>query len=219
MTGVMDGSGGSERSIGASTRPKVFLTLSIFTSGVLLAGAIVALVLAREDAEDNRRLEAARVATIRYLEVAEPLARKGGEVVSLGLKPGITELQGRDFSRGLLRAQTAAWVRDLKKVRDQWAQNEAPIGLRDADALFVDAMDGYVDAAKALKLSVSARASERAALVAQAIRTGEVSDRVWDRAAFLVQQRVAALGLDSVSWLPSRSERRPPSPSPTSGNE
>jgi hypothetical protein len=168
--------------------------------GALVAASAVAWFLAYSERREQDRLIRSRGEVTIYLDEVEPLAKQGGEVVALGLKPGITDLRQGRARTGPDRAN--AWLADLEAVRVDWARRIPPEKLSPAHDLFIDGLDGYIEVATVLSEAASLPVARRGELLDRAVTLGESSDDIWDRAAGIVQMRLHELQMNTVSWLP-----------------
>jgi hypothetical protein len=163
----------------------------------VLAGVIagVTLVDRRSDAATRRRMR-------EFLAAVEPLAHDGGRVVQLGLKPSIATLQHSTRPEPELVRDAAGWDSELREIGRKWRAAPVPGPLREANAKFLAALDGYAATAIRLRDAANAGADQREALVRAAINSGEAADGTWDDAASLAAPRLRAAGVSVPSWFP-----------------
>lgn len=165
------------------------------------AGAVVAflaVMLLRPAPSPEERLVDLRA----YLAELKPLAEDTGFLVINGLKAGVNDIgQGR-FPDSILQQQPRGWRADLEQLRTKFTALDPPRGLEDANAAFVESLDGYIAVTHQLEEAAHAPRYRRRMLVRRAADLGEDMDRVWNRGAYQLQRELAALGEDMVIWLP-----------------
>ena len=165
------------------------------------AGAVIAFLavaLLRPEASPEER----RADLKAYLADLKPLAEDTGFLVINGLKAGVNDIgQGR-FPDSILQQQPRGWRADLVKLRAKFAALDSPRGLADANAAFVESLDGYIAVTHQLEDAAHAPRYRRRMLVRRAADLGEDMDQVWNRGAYEIQRELAALGEDMVIWLP-----------------
>jgi hypothetical protein len=165
------------------------------------AGAVIAFLavtLLRPAPSPEERLAELQA----YLADLKPLAEETGFLVINGLKAGVNDIgQGR-FPDSILRQQPRGWRADLERLRTKFLGLEPPPGLEDANAAFVESLDGYIVVTRRLEEAAHAPPYRRRMLVRRAADLGEDMDRVWNRGAYQIQRELAALGEDMVIWLP-----------------
>ncbi len=184
----------------------------------ILAGLLVGTIttggaawLVERDAAADRRQELAAVQA--YLAGAEPLANRGGRIVQEELKRALGDLR-RTAGRvnDLVAGNAEAWRRDFGGIRASWAALATPPSLLAAQQHFLASLDGYAGVAATIREAARVTGPARIQLLDQVIDAGLTSDRRFDDAARIVQDRLRALGAQPVSWLPgtgSGPTRRP----------
>ncbi len=143
-----------------------------------------------------------RVLLVAYTAAVEPLAKEGGSVVVLGLKPGLTDIgQGR-FPRARLVQMATGWVGALERTSTAFAAVLAPGFLTEAKANYDRSLRLYVKTAKTLLAAARAGGEQRRALVARAAERGRRADASFDRAKAIVDKFRTQLGLPTESNQP-----------------
>lgn len=168
---------------------------------VAVAVGIVTVVLSRDTKPAVSREEL----LLYQAEIYPPLAN-GGRTVEQGMKPALDDLRAGKVAA----AEADGWVRSLVAVRDEVRLVDVPPGLRDAAALFSDALDRYVSAAETLRQSVDADGERRGTLVDAGVVLAQQADRSYDNASRIIQQWRRRLGLPPTPDFPDPTS----SPSP-----
>lgn len=175
---------------------RVVRLVAVGAAGAVIAFLAVALL--RPEASPEERRADLKV----YLADLKPLAEDTGFLVINGLKAGVNDIgQGR-FPDSILQQQPRGWRADLVKLRAKFSALEPPRGLADANAAFVESLDGYIAVTRQLEDAAHAPRYRRRMLVRRAADLGEDMDQVWNRGAYAIQRELAALGEDMVIWLP-----------------
>lgn len=146
--------------------------------------------------------EEALARTEAYLDTVEPLAREGGRLVEQVLKPAVRALgeHGADAASPSAELPGDA-VTSMQEVHDLWILAEPPRSLEEAHALFAIALDRYEDVAERLA-DAGPSPDQPTALHDELVELGSEADDLYDRAARLVQDHLAAHGGEPVAWLP-----------------
>jgi hypothetical protein len=173
---------------------------------VVLAGAAGATAVYRVGATQRRE---DRAALLAYERALVPILREGGRLVQEEMKPSLREISEGEITGDTLLGRTAAWRGELERIRARLAALRPPAFLGDIGARWLAAVDAYLAAVDAFEALARAPAgSERARLVAEAAAAGERADRVFDRAAAVIQFHRRRLGLGPSPSLPDPAARR-----------
>lgn len=129
-----------------------------------------------------------------FREDLDPLVKEGGQVVAMGLKPGVADVTNQRFAPDVLVAMASGWATELEGLRDEVDAIEAPRFLADAHWLYVQSLDGYVHTATAVKAAASAGDEvRRDELIDLAATLGSAADNLYDRAEAALEQHEARL--------------------------
>ena len=130
-------------------------------------------------------------AVAAFLETIEPLLQEGGQVVAIGLKPGVTDVSDERYPQDVLVTMATGWMASLERIRGEIAATDPPRALADAHRLYVGALDGYVNTAAAVTAAASATDAERRAQLTElAAVLGVAADDLYDRATPRSDSRV-----------------------------
>lgn len=166
---------------------------------VIAASAALAVTAARGgDASDSAApaaTDADAHALAGYILALEPLRAKGGEVVQLGLKAGVTDIGHSRYDDVTLASMADAWVDDLEAVRDGFAGAPVPAFASEAHWLYGMALDEYVATAELLRATVEVDPADRQPLATLAAHMGERADDLYDRADRAIDRHRRRLGL------------------------
>lgn len=186
-------------------------SLRIGAAGGVVAGLGVLLVLAvlasgsRSSAPSGAALVALadRQAAVTSWEAAvKPLIDSGGQVVALGPRKAIGQLQQGAVTDAAMRNMAAGWVRRLSSLQQEIAAVPTPDSLRRAHALLSVAMSGYVIAARDLLAAASAAGASRAQMLTAAATAGTDADKTYDQATKAIAEIRAQLSLPT-DWSTS----------------
>jgi hypothetical protein len=136
-----------------------------------------------------------RTAIVTWQAAVHPLVLSGGQVVALGPRTGIGQIQEGKLAPGVLADMAGGWARRLSALDAEIAAVPTPEFLRPAHALLNDAMDGYVTAARQLLAAATATGARQAELLAAAAAAGTAADRTYDRAIAAIAEWRAQLSL------------------------
>ena len=136
-----------------------------------------------------------QAAIVRWEALVQPLVLSGGQVVALGPRTGIGEIQRRKLSTPVLQNMASGWVRRLSALNQQIAAVPTPDFLRPAHALLSEAMDGYVSASRNLLAATTATGARQTQLLDEAAAAGTAADRTYDRATAAIADWRAQLNL------------------------
>lgn len=148
--------------------------------------ADVAQTAATLTADQRLELEAFR-------DQIKPLLATGAQVVGLGLRPGVGDISTGRYPPEVLAQMADGWVAELTGIRRDLAAVDAPPFLRTVHTGFLDAIDGYLAAAGALRSAATLdEGPERDALLARATTAGRAADRRYDAADAALTRLTAA---------------------------
>jgi len=136
---------------------------------------------------DTTARDAAALAAFR--EVTDPLVKEGGQVVAMGLKPGVADVANQAFGQDVLLSMASGWATELDGLRAEMAEVPAPGFLAEAHFLYVECLEGYATAARTLHAAASAvDATRRDELIDLAADLGTAADRLYDRAQAAIER-------------------------------
>lgn len=168
-----------------------------------LVGAIVAFTLISAGLALFRDDPAAELAaTQAYLDEFKVLTEEAGFVTEQGLKAGVADIGNSRYDDETLRGMPEAWGGMLGEVKARMADVEPPRALREAHERFLEAMDGYVEVARLLRLAVDEPRDRRLEAAQAAGDLGAATDQIWNAGAVMVQDHLRAHGAEPVYWLP-----------------
>jgi len=178
---------------------------------VVTATAVIASVAASDSsAKTSHHRPAAvsqqeRAAIVDYGKAIVPLVQQGGRVVENGMKPALDDLVYRHITpRTMIVREADAWVGALTNVRGHLATVTPPPSLSNVAPLLDRALASYINAARAFRKAAAHKAgSVRRHFVRVGRQWGERADRVYDRAASLIQGARARAGLPPDINFPS----------------
>lgn len=136
-----------------------------------------------------------RTAIVTWQAAVHPLVLSGGQVVALGPRTGVGQIQEGELAPAVLADMAGGWLRRLSALDAEIAAVPTPDFLRPAHALLNDAMDGYVTAARHLLAAATATGPRQAELLAAAVAAGTAADRTYDRATAAIAAWRAQLNL------------------------
>lgn len=148
----------------------------------------------------TRRNQAASI-TVRRAELAawesavHPLILSAGQVVALGPRQGVQQLQGDEFSAATNHHMAEGWVASLTRLRAQVAAVHAPSFVSDAQSLLERSLAGYLAASQDLSAASTSTGQQRRSLLDSANAEGRAADQLYDRATAAIAARRASLGL------------------------
>jgi len=174
---------------------------------IAVAGVIVAAVLAvglsswlDAGSADSRRSHAVTAAQVEAFQRAlAPLLRAGGEIVEVGMKPGVAEIARSARSSADLLGRASSWLESMRGLRAQVANLSVPAGLAGVKSAYVSAFDDYVRTASDLIAAARAVGQARARLVATAQADGRAADRAYDTAQAMLQRISDPLHLPALN--------------------
>jgi hypothetical protein len=175
------------------------LLVAFLVAIVLGSGTVVLVSVLRDPVPETTSAPAE--AAVAYLDAVEPLAKKGGEVVALGLRAGINDIRDRRYPASVLENMSWAWLRDLRTTARSWRAIDPPVELESAHAMLVRALDGYVETAALVHAAARARGAERAVFLEEAILRGEAADDLWDRAIGLSHEHLEEVNVPARPWF------------------
>ena len=106
-----------------------------------------------------RGLSAQRRALAEYEHVVQPLLHHGGQIVVDGLRPAVADIDNQTFPDEVLAGMADGWLADMQSVRSAVAGVRAPAFVARAQALYNDALAGYVTTAARSALPSQLRAT------------------------------------------------------------
>lgn len=179
-------------------RPRVRRWLLFVLAGVFVSIAAVGAAVSVLDRGPSRLGDQGRQRRelVAYGKAIAPVVDAGGQVVALGLKPGIADIVNHSYPPEVLTSMASAWVAQLKALRTDLKKVERPKFLAEAHWLYEQSLEGYVNTAIALRAAIAAGDETRQAdLVDLAASLGSAADRLFDHAQKTLDQYRARLGL------------------------
>ena len=168
----------------------------------LAAGATAVFLAGSSNREDDR------TALVTYERSLLPAVREAGRIVQQEMKPSLREIVEGTITGPELLDRTGAWQRVFKRVRDDLRGLKPPSFLGDIEAGWDSAMGAYLITVDAFQAIGRADPGSVSVAVDQAVTLAEHADRLFDRAAGVIQFHRRRLGLAPSPNLPD------PSPSP-----
>jgi hypothetical protein len=137
---------------------------------------------------------AAAAALAAFREATDPLVKEGGQVVAMGLKPGVADVANQAFGQDVLLSMASGWAAELDGLRAEMAEVPAPGFLAEAHFFYVECLEGYATAARALHAAAGAADPiRRDELIDLAADLGTAADRLYDRAQAVIERHEARL--------------------------
>ncbi|MDQ3757418.1 MAG: hypothetical protein M3394_06195 [Actinomycetota bacterium] len=142
---------------------------------------------------------------IRRFEAAiTPAAVEGGQVIELGLKVGIRDLDaGGPTSPALVAEQAELWAADLDRITTRFSDSPAPSSLVAVRKAFVAALREYAAAARLIGDGAKAEGDRRNSLLDGAVARARAADGLYDDAARRLQRLRREAGLEANPDFPS----------------
>ncbi len=138
-------------------------------------------------AVDETARDAAALAAFR--EDLHPLVKEGGQVVALGLKPGLADVSNERYAPTVLASMASGWATEIESLRAEVEALDAPEFLADAHWLYVGALDGYVNTARAVEAAANVGDVQlRDELIDLAAALGTAADELYDRAEAILER-------------------------------
>ena len=174
------------------------------TALAAVAGSVPAALALRDDSGATRSVSVSESALLAYEKAILPLVQDGGRTVQQGMKPALEDLQYRHVVPPAHIAQEAeAWLRTLRRIRQQLAAVHAPDGLGPAHAAFLQALDEYAGAAETFRAAALAPAGAgRDGHIEEGIAQAQQADRTYDRGSAVLQSARRSAGLESSPYFP-----------------
>jgi len=168
--------------------------------GLLLAALVVVLVVVGVSPDSSPSL------TVRQLNAYQaaitPALRDGGATVQEGMKPAISDLVAQHIvpPQEMIR-EARGWVASLQENRKTVAAVRAPAALKQAQELFLTALDHYIEAARDFG-NAAGDASTRQQWLQKVYAAGTAGDETYDQASAILQKWRHTLGLPSSPDFP-----------------
>ena len=160
---------------------------------LLLLFAGFSSVSSRSSARQAQALAAQQAAVADWEEAVHPLIESGGQVVALGPRTSIADLEESTAPDPQKQSMANAWVRRLTELRQQIAAVPTPQSLRTAHELLDSAMAGYVTASRDLAAAAVAGGAQRTQLLSAAAAAGKAADHQYDLATAAIARLRAQL--------------------------
>jgi hypothetical protein len=165
----------------------------------LVVGLLVSGHHTRSGTPHGSTSPAQRVQLAAWASAVHPLILSAGQVVALGPRQGVQQLQSGEFSAIANQHMAAGWVARLTRLRAQVASLHAPSFMTDAQSLLDRSLTGYLSASQDLLAASTATGSRRQSLLDSANAAGRAADRLFDQATAAIAARRALLELP-VDW-------------------
>jgi hypothetical protein len=140
-------------------------------------------------------LGARQAALVSWEAAIQPLVSSGGQVVALGPRTSIAQLEEHKVTDVQMRSMASGWVRRLSELQQQIAAVPTPGSLRTAHELLGTAMSGYVTASRDVLEATSATGVRRTQLLKAAAAAGKTADHSYDLAVAAIAAQRAELSL------------------------
>ena len=179
------------------TRPRsVSASWMAVVVALAVVGSVVAVLLMRypsDEAQTSEGSAAARRQLAAFRDALGPLVERGGHVVAVGIKPGITDIRDERYPAEVLTTMTNGWIAELESVRRDLDAMKHPAFLDDAHRLYLRSLDGYVNTATALRAAAVADETREQELLDLAASLGRSADALFDQADDFVGREQARL--------------------------
>jgi hypothetical protein len=140
-------------------------------------------------------LGARQAALVSWEAAIQPLVSSGGQVVALGPRTSIAQLQEHKVTDVEMRTMASGWVRRLSELQQRIAAVPTPGSLRTAHDLLGRAMSGYVTASRDVLEATSVTGARRTQLLQAAAAAGKAADHSYDLAVAAIAAQRAELSL------------------------
>jgi phosphatidylserine/phosphatidylglycerophosphate/cardiolipin synthase-like enzyme len=136
-----------------------------------------------------------QAALVSWEAAVQPLVESGGQVVALGPRKALGQMEGHTVTDVEMRTMATGWVRQLSQLQQQIAAVPTPQALRSAHEQLGTAMSGYVTASRDVLEATSATGARRAQLLKAAAAAGTAADHTYDLAVAAIAAQRAELSL------------------------
>lgn len=140
-------------------------------------------------------LGARQAALVSWEAAIQSLVGSGGQVVALGPRKALGQLEGHTVTDVDMRIMATGWVRRLSELQQQIAAVPTPQSLRAAHEQLSTALGGYVTASRDVLEATSATGVRRTELLKAAAAAGTAADHTYDLAVAAIAAQRAELSL------------------------
>lgn len=177
------------------TRPSLpWIGLGVVVA-LFAAAAVVFATRSQSETGADAREERQAGQLQAYRKSIRPITDAGASVVHHGLQPGVADIGQSAYPNEVLATMADGWVATLEGVLSEFEDVVPPSFLADSHWLYLRSIDGYLQAATALRLAVGADGEQRAQLVDLAASLGRSADQIYDRAESGVEANASRLGV------------------------
>ncbi len=166
---------------------------------VLLVGSIISDDSPEHGNSNGLTDTAQRAELVAYEKAIEPLIERGGQLVALGLRPGVSDISQASFDRQTLIRMSRSWERQAVRLRAEFAAIAVPVFLEDVARLMDRSVATYVRTAATLKAAAQAEGAERDRHLQRVSSLGPRADRLYDAAMEALDAHRQRLGLTPAS--------------------
>jgi hypothetical protein len=170
--------------------------------GLALVGAIVLLGVAAV-AFQQTSAASARTNVESYQAGLQPLTQRWGKLEILGMRPAVADLQdGTGVPAPMISAEADAWHGELRSIQTGMQRLDPPPALQPANAMFEQALQKYLDAARTFGQAAAGPPSGRDKLIQSGASMAHEGDVLYNRASMLLQKARTDAGLPTTSDYP-----------------
>lgn len=159
-------------------RPRRIRVAVAGVTALTLGAALAATFATHSDGASDQRVRDASA----YQSAIAPILRAGGEVIELGMKPGLREIAQAQRISAELRSRVASWGRSVTGVKARFDAVPVPVGLERIQAEYDGALTAYLRVADDLRAAVETAGAGRGTALARAAADGSAADRLYDAA-------------------------------------
>jgi hypothetical protein len=187
------------RALTGTPRWAVLLVIGVAVS-VCIGG--IALVVIQSGQSPPSTAASDRAALTAYVAAIKGPTSQGGEVVAAEMRPSVKELTSGGVDGTTFAQRARGWKLEFERIRTRLDAVSTPDAVAAARPLFDQALQGYAQTASLYAQAGDAPGAQRASLLDQAASAGENADRLYDRAAAIVQAALHSAGLQPDPDLP-----------------
>lgn len=167
-----------------------------------MAAALVSLVVSGN--ADDSNVPARRAAIEAYQAELLPLVQEWGQIEVQGMRPAIGDLRsGEGVPPETVGGEARAWRAGFESLHAKILALHPPKEMRQAERLFDQAMQRYLDATVEFERAADGPAGERAAGIDRGISAARDGARLYNEASLVLQAARKEVGLPPTDDFPS----------------
>lgn len=176
------------------TRTPIYATAAVLVA--LATGLTTVTLIGSAQRRDDRAIY------LRYERALLPALKEGGRIVVQQMRPSLPELSDGKLSRQTAIERAAGWQSAFRQIRADVIGLDPPPFLGDIERRWIAAIDAYLEISDAFVAAATATGAERTTLLDRAVAAGVRADKLFDRAAKVMQSHRRRLGLRTTHDLP-----------------